>query len=541
MSHEIISSCVCPLHTCGKFIGLSMKNQTPRKIIIVAVVALNVCGTMCGAAAGRSVTNQVEFPSTSGGELARQFVSAINSLNEQPVRDFVAQHVPAATGHSMTPEKWEQMMLKLQKQSSGLELKKVMGSSETSATLLLESYRGAYQLGVEIRCDKTDSKRAAGLELHPMPSANAKRPKALPKEKIVESSFPEVIAQHVDETVALDLFSGVILVAKEDRVLLHKAWGMANKDANLTNRVDTRFGSASVGKMFTAVAIAQLVDQGKMTFEDTIGSVLPDYPNREAASSVTIHHLLTHSGGVADPFESPEFKSGFKAVRQSDWFPLFAMKPLQFKPGARHDYSNGGYVVLAAIIEKLSGQSFADYLCEHVFRPAQMTGTGCLAKQNEATTIAAPHRRRMLDDPLGIEPRRVNATSEFNHAAAGMGGWQTTTEDLFRFARAVRTSGLLSAATTAKVTTGKVSVFGNRVKYGYGFYDIEAKGDRMVGHSGGGGDLAVAGEVEMLWDSGYTVVILSNYDLEETRRLALDILRFLRGQHISDSTKTPTH
>src|SRR5829696_551933 len=152
-----------------------MINRITRKIIVVAVVALNVCGA-CGTAAERIATNQVEFPSTPGGELGRQFVLAINSSNEQPVRDFVAQHVPTATGHSMTPEKWEQMMLKLQKQSGGLGLKKVMGSSETSATLLLESYRGAYQLGVEISCDKTDSKRATGLELHPMPSANAKRP-----------------------------------------------------------------------------------------------------------------------------------------------------------------------------------------------------------------------------------------------------------------------------------------------------------------------------------------------------------------------------
>jgi CubicO group peptidase (beta-lactamase class C family) len=292
--------------------------------------------------------------------------------------------------------------------------------------------------------------------------------------------------------------------------------------------------------MFTAVAIAQLVEAGKLKFSDTLGSVLPDYPNREAATNVTIHHLLTHSAGVGDPFESPNHKSGFTARRQSDWFPLFALEPLKFKPGTRHDYSNGGYVVLAAIIEKLSGQSFADYLCEHIFQPAGMRQTGCLAEPSDATSIAAPHQRLMLQDPLGIEPRRVKGTPGFKRDAAGMGGWQTTTDDLFRFARALRTNAFLSAAMTAQVTTGKVSVFGERVKYGYGFYDMEAKGDRMIGHSGGGGDLAVAGEVEMLWDSGYTVVILSNYDLEETRRLAFDILRFLRGQDLATAAESRT-
>jgi CubicO group peptidase (beta-lactamase class C family) len=184
--------------------------------------------------------------------------------------------------------------------------------------------------------------------------------------------------------------------------------------------------------------------------------------------------------------------------------------------------------VLAAIVEELSGQTFTDYLCNSVFQRAGMRDTGCAGPETD--NIAAPHRRRMLLDPLGIEPRIVDKTPEFKRTGAGMGGWQTTTADLFRFARAVRTNALLSKATTEKVTTGKASVMGERVKYGYGFYDVEAKGDRMVGHSGGGGDMAVAAEVEMLWDSGYTVVILSNYDLEETRRLAFDIHRFLRAQ-----------
>jgi CubicO group peptidase (beta-lactamase class C family) len=383
---------------------------------------------------------------------------------------------------------------------------------------------------MEMSCDRNNPERARGIELHPMPSPSAGRPTPLPKEKIAEAAIPETIAKHLSETVALDLFSGVVLVAKDDHVLLHQPYGMANKELRITNRVDTRFGSASVGKMFTGVAIAQLVEAGKLRFEDTIGSVLPDYPNGEAATHVTIHQLLTHSSGVADPFESPNYKSGVKRPRQSDWFPLFAHEPLKFKPGARHAYSNGGYVVLAAIIEKLRGQSFADFLCEHIFRPAGLRATGCVAKEADATSIAAPHRRLMLQDPLGIEPRVVKGAPSFKHDAAGMGGWQTTTEDLFRFARALRTNGLLSAAMTKQATTGKVSVFGERVKYAYGFYDMEARGDRMVGHSGGGGDLAVAGELEMLWDSGYTVAILSNYDLEETRRLAMDILRFLKSQ-----------
>jgi CubicO group peptidase (beta-lactamase class C family) len=305
---------------------------------------------------------------------------------------------------------------------------------------------------------------------------------------------------------------------------------MADRDRGISNRTDTRFGSASVGKMFTGVAIAQLVETGKLKYDDTLPAVLPDFPNADKVSGVTLHHLLTHTSGLGDPFESPRHH-GFEPKRESDWFPLFAYEPPAFKPGAKHEYSNGGYVVLAAIIEKVSGKPFADYLCENIFARAGMSETGCAAIEDKNTTIAVPHRRFMADDPLGIAPRRVDVTPKFKRHASGMGGWQTTTEDLFRFARAFRTERLLSPAMTATVATGHVPVFGDRVQYGYGFYSMDVKGERAVGHSGGGGDLAVAAEVEMLWDSGYTVVILSNYDLPETRRLAHDILRLLREQH----------
>jgi CubicO group peptidase (beta-lactamase class C family) len=492
------------------------------------VAAIHLC---CLVAVSRAATNTptepVGYPETASGKLARDLAAAVNT-DDQAVARFFADHLASDVRGTPSAEKYQRMMSNLREQSGGVELQKVLGASERSAQIILRARKRPHSVGLELISDGATHIRS--LMFHAMPPPEGARPKPLGKTKVEAAQLPKLIEEHISETAALDLFSGVVLVAKDDRILVHRAWGMADRDRGISNRIDTRFGSASVGKMFTGVAIAQLVDAGKLKFDDTLPALLPDFPNAEKVSGVTLHHLLTHTSGLGDPFDSPRHH-GFEPRRESDWFPLFAHEPPAFKPGAKHEYSNGGYVVLAAIIEQVSGKSFADYLCENVFARAGMSETGCAAKENRNTIIAAPHRRFMADDPLGIAPRRVDVTPKFKRHASGMGGWQTTTEDLFRFARAFRTERLVSSAMTAKASAGHVPVFGDRVQYGYGFYNMDVKGERAIGHSGGGGDLAVAAEVEMLWDSGYTVVILSNYDLPETRRLAHDILRLLREQH----------
>jgi D-alanyl-D-alanine carboxypeptidase len=283
--------------------------------------------------------------------------------------------------------------------------------------------------------------------------------------------------------------------------------------------------------MFTAVAIAQLRDAQKLQYSDTIAQHLPEFPNREAARKIQIHHLLEHTSGLGDPFDSPKMANSKNYKRQSDWFETFADKPLAFEPGARHEYSNGGYIVLAAIVEKLSGQAFPEYLKEKVFKPAGMRHTGS-STSSENLPVSVPHAITIAEDPLGLKGFQPKASEKQAKDGVGMGGWTSTTRDLFNFARALRTSKLLPTLSVDEITTGKVSVFPPPmdVKYGYGFYEMPMKGDRMVGHSGGGGDLGMGAEVEMLWKSGYTIIVLSNHGLDEARYITHTVARFLASQ-----------
>ena len=168
-----------------------------------------------------------------------------------------------------------------------------------------------------------------------------------------------------------------MLVARGDQVLVHEARGLASREYAAANRTATRFNLGSINKLFTRVAIGQLAEQGKLSLDDTIGKFLPAYPNREAAAKVTVRQLLDMTSGVGDFFGKKFADTPKDRIRTlEDYLPFFAAEPLLFAPGSQRRYSNGGYVVLGLIVAKASGQSYFDYVRDHIYSPAGMTATG---------------------------------------------------------------------------------------------------------------------------------------------------------------------
>jgi CubicO group peptidase (beta-lactamase class C family) len=309
---------------------------------------------------------------------------------------------------------------------------------------------------------------------------------------------------------------------------------MADREAGRANTLDTRIGTGSVPKMITAVAVAQLVEQGRLKFTDTLGAVLPDYPDEDARRHVTIHHLLTHTAGVGDPFLSPGYVRGARYATPREWMALFADRPLEFRPGERMQYSNGGYAVLAAVVERVSGQPFGEYVRDNIFRPAGMAVADVDAYR--LLPGARGYSRPPETDPMGMEPRRSNEWMVGSQGPStdlsGFGGIALTAEDLFRFTLALREHRLLGAEMTDTVLAGKVPVGPDAaVQYAYGFYVARFPGDEhpTIGHSGGGSASGIGADVEMVGD--WTLVVLGNYDLEQdVRPMAGPLLGFLARQ-----------
>lgn len=312
-------------------------------------------------------------------------------------------------------------------------------------------------------------------------------------------------AQHLGQLAKTDHFSGVVLIAKDGKTIFNKAYGYANLSDSILNRPDTRFNIASMGKMFTGMAILQLVQAGKLSLDGKVGRYLPDYANKAVADSVTIHQLLTHTSGMGNFWEEHEKLAKEKYRTVDDYLTLFINKPLLFQSGTRYLYSNSGYVLLGKIIEQVSGQTYFDYVRQHIFLPANMEDTDAFELDDAVPRMATGYTMSQE------HPGQWKNNTYVNVVKGGpAGGSYSTAADLLRFANAVLSNRLLNTVNTALYITGKVKY--DRGSYAYGMSTDTLNGHLIVGHTGG--HYGIANELMIFPDLGYTVVILTNGEVE---------------------------
>ena len=238
-------------------------------------------------------------------------------------------------------------------------------------------------------------------------------------------------------------FSGAVLVARGGKIVLNQGYGMANKQTSLTNTSETVFAIGSLTKQFTAAAILQLEEKGKLKTEDLISKFLGNMPADKA--DITIHHLLTHTSGLVGDSANAQFPMDnrdryVEAVK--------GMKP-RSKPGEKYSYSNVGYNLLAAIVEKVSGSAFEDYLEKKLFKPAGMKNSGFAGKEFWKENV-----KSVGYEPAAIGSGNVSRAEKpraSNWSDYGAGGVLTTTGDLYKWHLALKKEKILSAASKKKL------------------------------------------------------------------------------------------
>jgi len=293
-----------------------------------------------------------------------------------------------------------------------------------------------------------------------------------------------------------DFFSGAVMIADGERTILTRTYGSVMG-------LDTQINLGSANKMFTAVAIMQLVEQGKLDLNTPVGRYLPDLPNPDIKDRVTIHHLLTHTSGVGD-FMNPSYSARKKEIRTvAELLPFFVSDSLAFDPGAKWQYSNGGYALLGRVIEVVSGQSYEEYVQQHVFAPAGMTRTS-----------GAPREPYAHGYTFMRKGGAIALTREVNDFALGAqgtpaGGGYSTVGDLVSFARALRTGNLVSKESLDRMLTPRISTDRN-TQYGYGFELRTQDGETVYGHNGH--HFGISAQFDVYKESGTIVAVLSNYD-----------------------------
>jgi CubicO group peptidase (beta-lactamase class C family) len=341
-------------------------------------------------------------------------------------------------------------------------------------------------------------------EARPAPPAIALRP------EMDAAAMAQALDAHLQPRVADDRFAGVVLIARDGQPMVQRTYGLADREARRPATMETRFNLGSINKLFTKVAIGQLLQAGKLALTDTVGALLPDYPESPARRA-TVDQLLGHRGGVAD-FFGPAFTAAPKAQfrANADYYRFVAAQPVRFEPGGRQEYCNGCYIVLGAIVERVSGMPYETYVARHVFGPAGMPGAGWFAADALPPLVARGYTRRTgPTTPDG--PLRPNDSL---HGAAGSaaGGGHATAADLLAFDTALRTGRLLDPARTAwMLQTDRVDPAPPE----------RARGG--IGAAGGAPGINAALESDGRW----TVVVLANLDPPSAVGVAQAIRRAL--------------
>jgi CubicO group peptidase (beta-lactamase class C family) len=477
-----------------------------------------------------------------GAALMRRFVDAIGTGDQTAFEKFVRQnYAPAALADS-TVEDQADRLARLFTDTGGFTIERIAGESpnwiqaeardRTANIRYCLTLKRARVADHDMVTDfSTRGIYPAGVQLQPPSPAETVR----------------TIRSIADAYDRRGLLSGVVLIAKDDKILFEKAYGWASLAYDRPMTLATRLNIASIAKRFTGVAIGQLVDAGKLSYDDPVGKLLPDYPDKEIRDRVTVRQLLSHTSGMGpqDYYEKPIWATARPHLRNvADYMKIVIGTPIGAKPG-QYLYSNSGYVLLGAIIERLSGQSFYDYVEDHIFKPAGMRHSFYHVLDDEDPDVAVPLTNLFSKAENSYVYRLGRPRSAIYELAArggSQGGAYVTAGDLFAFERALSDGKLVSRATLAEMTKPQspsgagAGGLGGDVREGLGVEVVRQNGHVFFGHTGG--DLGIASLAYSYPDMGYTTIVLTNRDPRAGRVLA-NATRALLTRHTIDGATPP--
>jgi CubicO group peptidase (beta-lactamase class C family) len=441
-----------------------------------------------------------DLPGTPAVKRGQELLAALQANDPQRLRAFVETSLAASFLEQIPAEQHLEVLSQVAETAGHLKLYGVRTYDpprpEHHAVLVLQNTLSEAWEAIVVEVEPTEPHRITSLQFSP-----ARPPSDLPPpEPLTEAQAIEKFSQYMNRMAEEGLFSGTALIARGDEVLYEEAFGEADMGHHVANTLDTKFNLGSMNKMFTAVAVGQLAEQGKLSFDDPISKYLDEsWLPKEMADKVQVKHLLTHTSGLGSYFNDTYFKSSRLNFRElADYKPLLEGEQLAFEPGTQSAYSNTGFLLLGPIIEKASGENYFDYVRRHVCEPAGMTGTDCYPLDEVVENLATGYYRE------GGKWK----DNTFLHVMRGgpAGGGYSTVRDLHRFAQALRSDKLLSSDTRDLLWTAKPEL--SSPDYGYGFGVQERGGERVVGHSGG--FPGINSDLLIYTDSGYTIGVMSN-------------------------------
>lgn len=429
---------------------------------------------------------QVEIPSTPAGEVFGEWLASYNAADAERIGRF--QHVHRRETPVADVLDWR-------RETGGYELEVLDAPTPTSLTATLrERALPDSRLRFQMTVTPGAPTRIASLDVEQLPTP-----------RLDEAALLGALVARADALVEQDRFSGAVLVSRHGRILFERAWGQADRAKGTPNTVATQFRLGSMNKIITAVAILQLVEAGKLALDTPIAAYLSDYPNKDAASKVTIRHLLTHRGGIGEIGfnDSPEFTTPAEFIARrdamktpADYVRQYAGQALAFEPGARTEYSSLGFMILGRLIEHASGEDYYTYVQRHVYDRAGMGATGSLPETTRVPQRAVGYMRH--------GESWVDNADTLPYRGSPAGGGYSTVGDLLRFSQALQSGKLLSPAMSAEAT---------HLQSGWQGLGFEVLGEGLLANYGHGGMApGMNAHFRVFPASGYVIIVLSNFD-----------------------------
>lgn len=473
-----------------------------------------ILAALFATAAGLPADSPAQVPDTPAGQQFAAWLAVFNTGNSDSLRVFYEQQYPNAAGR--IPQ-----ILGFRERTGGFEFVRVVESAPTRFVGYIQERASDQFARATLDVDSAPPHHITALRLE-----GIERPAAFAIKRLDAVDLVRAARTRAGQEAAAGRFSGAVLIAHDGKPVLEEAYGLADRERHVPNTLDTRFRIGSMNKMFTATAVLQLVQAGKVKLDAPLVTYLPDYPNKELASKVTIHQLLTHTGGTGDIF-GPEYEAHRLELRAlADYVNLYGNRAVAFEPGSRWEYSNYGFILLGRVIERVSGMSYYDYVAQHVYAPAGMTSSGSEPEDSVVKDRSIGYTR-MAAPGAGPSATLQPNTNTLPWRGTSAGGGYSTVGDLLRFANALRAHKLLDAHHTDLLTTGKVATPGGG-RYAYGFGDNTTNGVRCVGHNGGAPGMN--GDLEIC-DDGYVVAVLANTDPPAAGRISDFIVNRVPAEH----------
>ena len=440
------------------------------------------------------------LPDGPKGARIKSFIEVLNSGNVDRLKRFLDEECAKEFREMVPLDDHISTVLGLLRDTGGVDFYSVRTYTpeRPGATVVIVKDRilGSWW-GVTFRFGEAPAFIIAGIGMN-----SARPPAGLSEPPLSEKEAVDEVRALMAGLHKKDWFSGTVLIARGSDMLLTDFGGELNKGDHALINIDTKFNLGSMNKMFTAAAVARLVEAGKLSFDDPISKYIDEtWLPTTVTDKITVRHLITHTSGLGSYFNAVYDKSSRALFRKlDDYKPLIKDDKPAFTPGERFQYSNTGLFLLGVVIEKVTGEDYFDHIRKAIYAPAGMTNSDCYEMDYPVENLAIGY------SPDWKSPYKWQ-NNLYKHVLKGgpAGGGFSTVNDLHRFALALLSGKLVSKGMRELMWTDYKGA-----NYGYGFTVVQSPGGKAVGHSGGFD--GINSQLDIYVDSGYIVAVMSNYD-----------------------------